>query len=124
MSRSATTRRQAAYRRGLYAETVAAAYLRLKGFTILARRYRAPVGEIDLVARRGALFVFVEVKARNEGGDIVSLRQRQRIRRAAEAWLARQQTRNALPAGFDARFDVVTVLPWRLPQHLPAAFDG
>src|SRR5512132_1023946 len=55
--------RQVAFRLGLSAETRAAAMLLAKGFRIVARRWRSPVGEIDLVARRGRLLVFVEVKA-------------------------------------------------------------
>jgi putative endonuclease len=56
--------RRAGYRQGLRAETIAALFLRLKGYRILARRFTSPVGEIDLVARRGTSLVFVEVKAR------------------------------------------------------------
>jgi putative endonuclease len=57
--------RVAAFRVGLSAESRAAAYLIAKGFRILARRFRSPVGEVDIVARRGRLLVFAEVKARN-----------------------------------------------------------
>ena len=56
--------RQVAFRTGISAESRAAAFLIAKGFRILARRYRTPVGEIDIVARRRKLLVFVEVKAR------------------------------------------------------------
>ena len=56
--------RRLAERRGRRAETLAAWYLRLKGYRILARRYRTPVGEIDLIVRRGRLVAFVEVKRR------------------------------------------------------------
>ena len=57
-------RRRKAWRWGRLAESAAAALLRLKGFRILARGYKVPVGEIDIVARRGRLVLFVEVKAR------------------------------------------------------------
>lgn len=115
--------RRAAYRRGLFAESVCAGLLRAKGYRILARRYRSPAGEIDLVARRGAVIVFVEVKQRADGGgEVVTGRQQARIRRAGAAWLAREAGRGALPADYGARFDVMLVAPWRLPRHLPGAF--
>src|SRR3989441_13304059 len=84
--------RQVAFRTGISAESRAAALLIAKGFRILARRWRSPVGEIDIIARRRALLVFVEVKARETLDDAawsVSERQRARIIAAAEAWLAR-----------------------------------
>ena len=63
-SKSASPARLAAFRTGLSAESRAAAYLMLKGYRILAKRFRTPHGEIDIVARRRHLLVFVEVKAR------------------------------------------------------------
>jgi putative endonuclease len=117
--------RRRAYRWGLYAELMAAAWLRLKGYRILARRFRSPVGEIDLIARRGAHFAFVEVKARPAAGEVLTARQRRRIRRAAEAWLAGASAYGHLPDSFSASFDLVVVRPWRFPQHVPRAFgDG
>jgi putative endonuclease len=115
--------RQVAFRFGLSAETRAAALLLAKGFRIVARRWRSPVGEIDLVARRGRLLVFVEVKARasfDDAAEAVTPRQRRRIIAAAQAWL----TRHAKDLDCDIRFDAVLVVPWRVPRHLPAAFDA
>jgi len=63
-TRVAAPARVAAFRTGLSAEARAAAYLMAKGYRILAKRFRTPVGEIDLVARRRNVVVFVEVKAR------------------------------------------------------------
>ena len=60
----ADPRRRKAERRGRRAELIAAWYLRLKLYRVLARRYRTPVGEIDLIVRRGRTIVFVEVKHR------------------------------------------------------------
>ena len=83
--------RQVAFRVGISAESRAAALLIAKGFRILARRWKSPVGEIDIVARRRRLLVFVEVKARENLDDAawsVTGRQRARIVAAAEAWLA------------------------------------
>ncbi len=114
--------RQIAFRLGLSAESRAAAFLIAKGFRILARRWRSPVGEIDIVARRRKLLVFIEVKARERLDDAawsVTDRQRARIAAAAEAWLATHPTPDIL----DMRFDAVLVAPGRLPRHIPAAFE-
>jgi putative endonuclease len=78
--------RQAAFHLGISAESRAAAFLIAKGFRILARRWRSPVGEIDIVARRRHLLVFVEVKARatlEDAAESVNQRQRRRIAAAA-----------------------------------------
>lgn len=114
--------RQVAFRLGLSAESRAAALLLAKGYRIVARRWRSPVGEIDLVVRRGRLLVFVEVKARgrfDDAAEAVTERQRRRIVAAAEAWLAS----HADDLACDIRFDAVLVAPWRVPRHVPAAFD-
>jgi putative endonuclease len=79
--------RQVAFRLGISAESRAAAFLIAKGFRILARRWRSPVGEIDIIARRRELLIFVEVKARDRIDDAawsVTDRQRGRIAAAAE----------------------------------------
>jgi len=115
--------RQVAFRLGLSAESRAAALLIAKGFRILARRFRSPVGEIDIVARRRHLLVFVEVKARDQLDDAawsVTERQRARIIAAAEAWLADHPD----PSIQDIRFDAMLVAPGRVPRHIPAAFDA
>lgn len=111
-------RRRAAERRGLRAETWAALWLILKGYRILARRFRAPAGEVDLVVRRGPVVVAVEVKARiglEAAVDAVSPRQRMRVARVLESFLAGRVEL----AGLDRRFDLVAIRPWRLPVHLP-----
>jgi putative endonuclease len=115
--------RQVAFRLGLSAESRAAAFLIAKGFRILARRFRSPLGEIDIVARRRHLLVFVEVKARERLDDAawsVTERQRARIIGAAEAWLAHHPDATIR----DIRFDAMLVAPRRLPRHIPAAFDA
>ena len=122
-SRSPQPERQVAFRLGISAESRAAALLIAKGFRILARRFRSPVGEIDIVARRRHLLVFVEVKARERLDDAawsVTERQRSRIIAAAEAWLADHPD----PSIQDIRFDAMLVAPGRVPQHIPAAFDA
>jgi putative endonuclease len=120
--REARPERQFAFRRGLSAETRAAALLLAKGFRIVARRWRSPVGEIDLIVRRGRLLVFVEVKARHQlddAAEAVTMRQQRRIAAAAAAWLAS----HADDRDRDLRFDAVLVAPWRVPRHIPAAFE-
>jgi putative endonuclease len=114
--------RQAAFRTGLSAESRAAALLVAKGFRIVARRWRSPVGEIDIVARRRSLLVFVEVKARNDLDDAaesVTPRQRGRIAAAAEAWLATYPD----PSITDIRFDAMLVAPGKFPRHIQGAFE-
>ena len=114
--------RVAAHFTGLSAESRAAAYLVAKGYRILARRYRSPVGEVDIVARRKGVLIFVEVKARSTlDGAAESLlpRQQRRIAAAASAWLAA----NPDDATGDIRFDAVLVAPGRIPRHIPAAFE-
>lgn len=115
--------RQVAFRLGLSAESRAAGYLIAKGFRIVARRWKSPVGEIDIVARRRQLLVFVEVKARERLDDAawsVTPRQRARIIAAAEAWLAQFPDERIR----DIRFDAMLVAPGRIPRHIPAAFDA
>ena len=114
--------RQIAFRTGISAESRAAAFLIAKGFRILARRWRSPVGEIDIIARRRALLIFVEVKARDQLDDAawsVTDRQRLRIVAAAEAWLARYADDRIR----DIRFDAVLIAPRRLPRYIPSPFD-
>jgi|SRR5579864_3793999 len=120
---AAEAQRRIAFRYGLSAESRAAAYLVAKGYRILGRRFRTPVGEIDIVARRRGVLVFVEVKARESfdaAAEAIGPRQRNRIVAAAQAWLAAHPQ----DAARAMRFDVVLVVPGRLPRHLPAAFDA
>ena len=115
--------RRIAFRFGLSAESRAAAFLIAKGFRILARRFRTPLGEIDIVARRRGILVFVEVKARDSfdaAAEAIGERQQSRIIAAAQLWLASHPA----DAMRDMRFDVVLVVPGRLPRHVQAAFDA
>jgi putative endonuclease len=115
--------RQVAFRFGISAESRAAAYLIAKGYRILARRWRCPVGEIDIVARRRGVLIFVEVKSRDRfeaAAEAVMVRQQRRIIAAAEVWLAN----NPDFGDVDIRFDVVLVAPKSLPRHIMAAFDA
>ncbi len=119
MSRAA--RGAAARRRGARAERIAALALRLRGFAILARGHRCATGEIDIVARRGRLLVFVEVKARGDAeaaAHALRARQRGRIARAAAGFLA---ARPEL-AGLEIRFDAMVFGAWPWPRHVPDAW--
>ncbi len=100
---------------------LAAALLRLKGYRILARDYRAGVGELDIVARRGRLLAVVEVKRRPDMAAAlaaVTARQQRRIARAAQAFLASHMGLGDL----DIRFDVIVVRPHRPPRHIKDAW--
>ena len=118
--RGAKAEKRQAWRFGRLAETVCALLLRLKGYRIVARGFRVPVGEIDIIARRGRTLAFVEVKARGGGGaaEVLTARQRRRIARAAEAFL------KVRPAyrGLDLRFDLMIVGRRSPPRHLANAW--
>ncbi len=104
-------------RRGRRAETLAAAFLLMKGYRIVARRYRTPSGEIDLVVRRGGTVAFVEVKARADR-DIaaaeIAARQQRRITAAAAFFVWAHPWAAALVQ----RFDAVLIAPGRWPRHV------
>lgn len=113
--------RRRAWRLGLRAETVCATVLRLRGYRIVERRLRSPVGEIDILARRGDVLAVIEVKARGDlaaAAEAVTARQRQRLVRAA-GWIL--SIRPDL-ARLQVRFDVMLVAPWRLPRHVMDAW--
>src|SRR5580693_218555 len=127
LAKLASPARVAAFQTGLSAETRAAAYLMAKGYRVLARRFRTPYGEIDIVARRRNLLAFIEVKARaslDEAAYAVTPRQQARIINAAQAWLQVQLTEHPDYADFELRFDAMLIAPRRLPRHLLAAFDA
>ena len=121
MTKSPSARRQQAERLGRLAEAKAAVLLRLKGYRIAAQRWKSPAGEIDLIARRGSVVAFVEVKARADAGDaLASLgpHQRRRIVSSARYWLAS----NPDAVECDCRFDIVLVTPYQWPRHIANAF--
>ena len=104
---------------GRIAEACCAGLLRLKGFRIIARDFRVPAGEIDIIARKGRLLAFIEVKARRSAAaEVLTAKQRKRIVRAAEAFM---MTRPEL-AGLDLSFDLMLVGRWRRPRHLAGAW--
>lgn len=114
--------RQAAERGGRRAESLAAWWLRLKGWTVLARRVRTPVGEVDLVARRGRTVSFVEVKARGTDLEAAHALDDWRLRRVAAA--AEALVPRFAKAGDDVRIDAIVIVPRRLPRHLINVWQG
>lgn len=117
-------RRQRAERAGRSAENLAAWFLRLKGFRIVATRYKTPIGEIDIVARRGKLIAIVEVKHR--AGSAAAHAQALESVNTSRIIGATQWFISAHPRyqGFDFRFDVISVASRRWPHHLVNAFSA
>ncbi len=114
--------RARAERRGRLGETAAAWWLRLKGWRVLDRRVRTPVGEVDLVVRRGALVAFVEVKLRATAAELdhaIDMRRLARVAAAAEYL----QPRYCRP-GDDLRIDVVLLARGRHLRHIENAWIG
>jgi putative endonuclease len=116
-------RRVRAERQGRWAELAALWSLRLKGYRLLAHRYKSPHGEVDLIMRRGQVTAFIEVKARRStdlGIECVTPFQARRISAAARSWMGRD-----LRAARDfCRFDIVAVSPYHWPRHVENAFYG
>jgi putative endonuclease len=118
-ARSAAARRTAesAGRRG---ERLAGWWLRLKGWRILDRRVRTPAGEVDLIARKGSLVAFVEVKTRATAAELdhaIDERRLARVAAAAEMLMPRYAG-----AGDDIRVDVILLAPGSRPRHIENAW--
>jgi putative endonuclease len=116
-------KRQAAEKRGHHAETAALILLRLKGYRLLARRFKSHHGEIDLIMRRGQTTAFIEVKARpshDEAIIAVTPYQSKRIAGGAAIWMSKDQ----FAAQNFCRFDIVAVNAYLWPKHIENAFSG
>jgi putative endonuclease len=114
-------RRQRAQRRGRLAEWLCLWHLRLHGWRVIARDWRCPSGELDIVARRGKVLAVIEVKSRGKidlAAEALAPRQRRRIARATEAFLLSRPDLAAL----DLRFDLMLVAPRRPPRHWRGAW--
>ncbi|MHA6724151.1 YraN family protein [Sphingomonas sp. RS2018] len=114
--------RRAAEAAGRRGERIAGWWLRLKGWRILDRRVRTPAGEVDLVARKGALVAFVEVKLRKSDAELdhaIDQRRLARVAAAAEYLMPRY----AGP-GDDIRVDVLLLAPGQMPRHIENAWIG
>ena len=105
--------------RGRRGESLAAWYLRLKGWRILARRVKTARGEIDLIARRGAVVAFVEVKWRASAAELDHAIDAYRLRRVLAA--AEAVGHRYARAGDQQRIDVVLLAPGRFPRHMANA---
>ena len=114
--------RHAAEKRGRGSETLACWYLRLKGWRILARRARVPGGEVDVVARRGRVLAFVEVKARATEEAAAASLDDWRLRRVAVA--AERLAPRYMHASDDVRIDALFIVPGRWPRHLADVWQG
>lgn len=113
--------KQNVYRYGVWAEIIAAWFLRLKGYRVLARRYKTPVGEIDLVAKRGRSIAFIEVKARQKIDDAlaaVTPSMQSRIIRAAQYFMSRHTNYGDMAL----RFDLMAMAPPFYIRHLDNAW--
>jgi putative endonuclease len=120
--RTAAERRRLTEARGRAAEAAALALLLLKGYRVLAWRFSAAGGEVDLVVARGGTVAFVEVKARSNldlARIAIDARKRRRVSRAARAWLAR----NPWAMTKTLRGDAVFLARGVWPRHVKAAFE-
>ena len=114
-------RRVEAERKGRKGEALAAWWLRLGGWRILARRQKVAVGEVDIIARRGRTVAFVEVKWRSSGAELdhaIDVWRLRRVARAAEALAPR-----FVRAGDDMRLDVLLLAPRRWPRRIVNAWQ-
>jgi len=117
--RSTLNQRKRAYLKGIKGEWFAALYLRCKGYEILQKRFKTPVGEIDLLARKGKMLVAVEVKTRNtveQAARALTPFQQKRIEKALLFYLSGKTS------CLDLRFDVVLICPWKWPRHIQGAW--
>lgn len=113
------------HRIGLDAEALCRLILRLKGYGIVAARRRgqrfSPVGEVDIIARRGSVLAFVEVKARADQAEAAAAihpQQQKRLAAAANDFLAR----NPQFHHHTLRFDAMLIAPGRWPVHMTDAW--
>jgi putative endonuclease len=115
--------RQRAEQRGHKSETMAVWWLRLKGYRIIARRFKTRLGEVDIIARKRDVVAMVEVKARAtliEAMDAVDYSTMRRIEAAGDLWLAKQRDH----ARLNIRYDLIAILPRKLPVHVESLFHA
>ncbi|MEM1378185.1 MAG: YraN family protein [Pseudomonadota bacterium] len=121
MGRPDTDKRKRAEKLGRRAEWFAEIALLVRGYRVVARRFKTKAGEVDLIARRGTLIVMVEVKARQTleaAHDAVTHTALRRIEAAGDIWLSRQPDF----AKLSVRYDLIAVLPRRWPIHVPSIY--
>ena len=108
--------------KGLKAEKLAEIALMLKGYRILARRFKTPAGEVDIVARRGQVLAFVEVKHRKShdaAAESITAHNRARVRNATALYLQEHPQYTDM----DIRFDAMVVTPGAWPRHIVQAWE-
>lgn len=121
------SKKKKSYNFGLMAEKIAIFFLMLKGYRILAHNYQNPKGEIDILAVKGKVLTIVEVKARQnfeQCGQSITPWKQQKIFAAAQ-WLISGRAKIAGLRNIsecNIRFDVIFIVPWRLPKHLKDAW--
>ena len=109
------------YQKGIIAENFAKGFFTLKGYTVLAERFKTKLGEIDLVLRKNNTLVFVEVKMRQtieNAAESIDTRNQQRVYAAAELYLQKHPQYT----GYDVRFDALVLAPYALPRHIENAW--
>ncbi|MBL4603104.1 MAG: YraN family protein [Emcibacteraceae bacterium] len=116
-----------AYKLGHFAEGFAVMMLRLKGYSISERRYKTKMGEIDIIARKGIVTIFCEVKARKNyitAIESLSYKQKSRISKAAEIYMAnlKSSRNNNKIENNIYRCDMILIIPWRWPVHIKNAW--
>jgi len=121
-AKAASPTRTAAEQKGRQGERIAGWWLRLKGWSIVGRRVRTPAGEIDLIARRGNIVAFIEVKARATSAALDLSIDERRLTRVAAA--AESLAVHYLGPKDDMRIDVMLLAPGRPPRHLENVWHG
>ena len=120
MRERSTHDRLRAEQQGHDGETMAADYLKRKGFEILAERVKTKLGEIDLIARKSGLVAFVEVKWRKRAADLDTAIDERRLARVAAA--AEIAAYDYAQNGEDIRIDVILLAPGTAPRHITNAW--
>jgi putative endonuclease len=115
--------RLTAERKGRKGETLAMIFLMLKGYRIIARRYKTKQGEVDIIARKRDVVAMVEVKARatlSQAMDAVDHSTMRRIEAAGDIWLTKQRDY----ARLNIRYDLIAILPRQWPVHVQSLFHA
>ncbi len=105
------------YKFGIVGEFIAIVFLVIKGYKIIARRYKTKVGEIDIIASKKDLLIMIEVKSRkyyDEVEEVLSLNQRKRIKNAANFFIQKNYKKFC---NHSVRFDLIIVKPFCIPKH-------
>jgi putative endonuclease len=109
------------HKKGLQAEALAKLYLQLKGYGVLEERFKTPMGEIDLIVKKGGVVAFVEVKLRkteDAAAEAIHAKNQSRVRNAAELYLQKHPEYNEC----ELRFDALVMAHGAWPQHILSAW--